>query len=212
MNYVDAPLRKYIEDASSCTPTPGGGSAAALVGALGTAMASMASGYTIGNEKFKDVDLAAGDILDKCNAGRKKLLNMMDEDVRCYSYVTEAYRLPKFTANEKRERTKSIQKALKKAVDVPVKVLNCCLAMLEEIRKLADIANPNLISDVGVAALLTNAALLCGKLNIDINIARIKDETLIRKVEGVAKKSELRAQALLHETMKIVNAKIINKG
>ena len=208
MNYVDAPLRKYIEDASSGTPTPGGGSVAALVGALGTAMASMASSLTIGNEKFKNVEPEIRVILGKCNEGREELLNMVNEDIECYGCVTEAYSLPKSTDNEKKERTAAIQEALKKAVDVPLKVLNCCLKVLEEIRRLADITNPNLISDVGVAALMTNAALLGGKLNVDINIASIRDETLVRKVGREAKKLELKAQTLLNETMKIVKSKI----
>ncbi|MGR3319075.1 MAG: cyclodeaminase/cyclohydrolase family protein [Candidatus Anammoxibacter sp.] len=208
MDYVDAPLRKYIEDASSGTPTPGGGSVVALVGALGTAMASMASSFTIGKEKFKNVRPEVNVILDKCNESREELLNMMNEDVECYSCVTEAYSLPKSTDSERKERTEAIQEALKKAVEVPSKVLNCCLKVLEEIRRLADIANPNLISDVGVAALLTNAALLGGKLNVDINIAYIKDETLVRKVGGEANELELKAQTLLTETMKIVKSKI----
>lgn len=208
MDYVDAPLRKYIEDASSGTPTPGGGSVAALVGALGTAMASMASSFTIGNEKFKNVEPEVRMILGKCNEGREELLNMMNEDVKCYSCVTEAYSLPKSTDNEKKERTEAIQEALKKAVDIPLKVLHSCLKVLEEIRRLADITNPNLISDVGVAALLTNAALLGGKLNVDINIASIKDETLVKKVGMEATNLELKAQTLLNETMKIVKSKI----
>ena len=208
MDYLDAPLKKYIEDASANTSTPGGGSASALAGALGTAMASMASGFTIGKEKFKDVEPEIRAILGKCDKSREELLNMMNEDINCYDCVTKAYSLPKSTDKEKKDRTEAIQEALKKAADVPLKILNCCLNVLTKIRRLADIANPNLISDIGVAALLTNAALLGGKLNVDINIVKIKNETLVRNVGAKAKESELKAQILLNEIMEIVYSRI----
>lgn len=208
MNYIDAPLKKYIEDASSGRSTPGGGSVSALVGALGTTMASMSSNFTIGREKFKDVEPVVREILDKCDKGREELLNLMEEDIKSYGDVTAAYGLPKSTESEKKKRLEDIQNALKNAMDVPLKIVNCCLEVLENIRRLADVANPNLISDVGVAALFTNAALLGGKLNVDINLAYIKDETLAQKAGKEIKESETRAQTLLNETMKIVKSKI----
>lgn len=210
MSYLKLPLKKYIDDASSEDPTPGGGSVSALVGALGTTMASMSANFTIGREKFADVEAEVKEILAKCDRARNELLNLMEDDIKSYGKLSEAYGLPKSTDDEKKKRTETIQNALKDAMGAPLKTVRCCLAILKEIRRLADIANPNLISDVGVAAIFTNAALLGGKLNVDINLSFLKDQSLVQEVNSEVTEAETKSNALLNDTMQVVNS-IIKK-
>lgn len=211
MDYIEEPLRKYVEDTASGVSTPGGGSVSALVGALGTAITSMVSHFTIGRDGFANVELKVKEILGKCDDRRLELLSLMNEDVHSYDKVSEAYSLPKSTKDEKTARSKAIQDALHKAMYTPLKTVRCCLSVLVDIRSLAEIANPNLISDVGVAALFTNAALLGGKLNVDINLAAIKDDELVHEIDKEVKEAELRAFTLLNDTIGVVRSKIKNR-
>lgn len=208
MGYRKESLEKYLQDAASGSATPGGGSVSALVGALGTTMASMSSNFTIGREKFKDVEPKVREILYRCDNGREKLLDLMEEDIKSYGRVSEAYALPRYTEMEKGARSTAIQTALKEAMAVPLNTVRACIAILEDIRELAEIANPNLISDVGVAAILTNAALSGGRLNVEINLAQIKDEILVEAVRLEVEQTGLRAGSLLKEIMEIVRSKI----
>lgn len=208
MSYLEKPLKKYLDDAASGESTPGGGSVSALVGALGSTMASMSSRFTVGKKKFIDVEPKVKEILEKCDKARGELLGLMEEDINSYSKVSESYCMPKSNDEEKKARTEAIQAALKVAMEAPLKTVRCSLNMLENIRELSDIANPNLISDVGVAVLFTNAALLGGKLNVDINLAFIKDTEITGKIGDEMKQAESRAQTLLIETMDVVKSKM----
>ena len=99
--YIDEALRKYIDDARSGKSTPGGGSVSALVGALGTTMGEMAANFTVGREKFKDVEPEVKEILSKLESHREALLKFTIDDIEMYSKVTNAYGLPKGTDEEK---------------------------------------------------------------------------------------------------------------
>src|SRR5574337_1220517 len=172
--YRHEPLEKYLRDAASGTPTPGGGSVAALVGALATTMASMSANFTVGKEKFKQYDTQLKKILGECEKSRETLLSLMEEDIKVYGEINNAYGLPKSTEAEKNKRSEAIQKATIIAMEVPLKTTMCCLYILEQTRALVDIANPNLISDVGGACYLADAAYQCAKLN-ELNAFKSKD-------------------------------------
>ena len=206
--YRNEPLEKYIKDASAGTPTPGGGSVAALVGALATTMASMSTNFTVGKEKFKQYDPQLKKILDECAKSRETLLSAMEEDIAVYSQVSSAYALPKSTDAEKKTRSEAIQQACKIAMEVPLKTTMCCLYILELTRELVDIANPNLISDVGVAGFLAESALQCAKLNVEINLAAIKNQSLVEKVHREITQAEQKAKIFSKEIQERVMAKI----
>jgi len=182
--YRNEPLEKYLKDAAAGTPTPGGGSVAALVGALATTMSSMSANFTVGKEKFKHYDSQLKKILGECEKSRESLLSLMEEDIKVYSGITHAYGLPKSTDAEKNKRSEEIQKATITAMEVPLKTTMCCLYVLEMTRELVDIANPNLISDVGVSGFLAEAAFQCAKLNVEINLATIKNQSLVEKTQN----------------------------
>ena len=206
--YRNEPLETYLKDAASGKPTPGGGSVAALVGALATTMSSMSANFTIGKEKFKQYEPQLKKILEECEKSRETLLSLMDEDITVYSEVNSAYALPKLTEAEKKLRSEAIQKATIIAMEVPLKVSMCCLYVLELTRELVGIANPNLISDVGVAGFLADAAFQCAELNVAINLACIKNQSLVEKVRSEMNHAEKKARNFFNEIKEAVQAKI----
>ena len=199
--YIDGSIREYIDDASSNKPAPGGGSVAALAGAAGLSMACMAANFTVGKKKYRDVERRVNEFLGKCAAERDELLGLMDADVQAYSKVSAAYGLPKGTPEEKKARTKAIQEALKVAMDAPLRAVRACREALRHVAELVDVANSNLISDVGVAAILTEAALRCAKINVEINLSFLKDEALVAATRQEIEDAAAEAGALARATV-----------
>jgi len=179
MSYRTEPLETYIADAAAGQPTPGGGSASALSGAVGAAMACMAANFTVGKKKYKAVWPRVQELLTRCDQAREALLRAVDEDAAAYSHVSGAYALPKETAEEKAARHDAIQKALRIAMETPLTVFRSSAGALGVLDELADLANPNLVSDVGVAAALLLGALDGAQLNVEINLAFLEDEELV---------------------------------
>jgi len=208
MVYIEEPIRTYIEDASSDKPAPGGGSVAALVGAAGLSMACMSANFTVGKKKFKDVERQVNELLGKCSVDRDELLNLMDLDVAAYTHVSNAYAMPRSTPEEKKARTAAIQDALRIAMDAPLRSVRSCRGALGRIAELVDVANPNLISDVGVAAILTEAALRCAKINVEINLSYLKDETLVaetrKEIEEAAEEARALSRGVVEKVAKAI--------
>lgn len=180
--YADEPLSKYIDDAASGKSTPGGGSVAALAGALGTSLSSMVCNFTVGKKKYENVEAEVSEILSESEKLRAKLTELVQADTEVYSKVSEAYKLPKKTKKQKKERTKAIQSALKQALSVPLDVVKCCYEVLKLNQPLVEKGNTNLISDVGVAVSLVWAAMESASLNVEINLAGIKDDDFCKEV------------------------------
>ncbi|MFH1422224.1 MAG: cyclodeaminase/cyclohydrolase family protein [Planctomycetota bacterium] len=206
--YIGGSIKQYIDDAASGKPAPGGGSVSALAAALGASMGSMVCNFTVGKEKFKEVEPRAKEIMSICEKSRTALLSLMDRDVEEYSKVTAAYGMPKETDEQKTARKAAIQEALKSAMLVPLEAFRACLNVLEQMKDLAEIGNPNLISDVGVAAILSAAGLAGAKLNVDINLSFIKDEELIKKVRNEVENGAHLAKNIEAEVVAKVKEKI----
>ncbi len=204
--YCKEPLEKYLNDAASGNPTPGGGSVSALAGALGSTMANMSINMTVGREKFKEVE----DLLQikgkQFEQARTELLELVHKDMEAYQAVMDSYKLPKSNDEEKKRRTDALQVAMKGAMDVPLRLLKRSLAMLEDLAKIVDKVNPNLIGDIAVAAVLSQAALRGGKINVLANLLYIKDEGLNNTTRAELGQSVDRADALFNEIMGKVEA------
>jgi len=177
--YRTGPVEKYLADAAAGIPAPGGGSVSALAGALGAAMACMAANFTVGKKKFARVEPECRSILERCEAGYRRLLELMDRDVAAYGTVSAAYGMPRDTEEQKAARAAAIQTALKVALAEPLAAFRHCLDLIRSLDRLVEIANPNLISDVGVAAILLEAALRGAKINVEINLASLKDHAFV---------------------------------
>lgn len=177
--YRTGPIEAYLADAAAKLPAPGGGSVCALAGALGATMACMAANFTVGKKKYRDVEPEVKAILEQCGAGCQALAEHMDNDIEAYSTVDAAYGMPKDTDEQKAARTQAIQDALRVALATPLEALRQCLALVRLLDRLVELANKNLISDVGVAAILLEAALRGSKMNVEVNLAWLKDKDFV---------------------------------
>ena len=179
MKYIDEPLIKYLEDASSSNPTPGGGSVAGLTAALACSMANMVCNFTIGKKAYLSVDEKTRSIFAQSKNLMQDLLNLTVLDTEAYSFVSSAYKLPKNTEHEKQIRKTSIQEACIKALEVPEKIMEKADNLLSILYELVDIGNKNLITDTGVASILSKAAIDSAILNIKINLSFIDDKKYV---------------------------------
>jgi len=173
----DTEVESFLEALASQSATPGGGSAAAIIGAMGAALVSMMCNLTIGKKKYADVEGEMKEVLAKAEALRRKLTAMIEDDVKAFDAVMGAYGMAKETDADKAARERAIQSALKQATDVP---LRCCHAAREVIDLAAiasDKGNLNVISDAGVGALAAYAALRSAALNVFTNARVITDKT-----------------------------------
>jgi formiminotetrahydrofolate cyclodeaminase len=182
--YLDGSIRQYLDDSASGKSAPGGGSVSALAGALGASMASMACNFTVGKKKFADVEDRVKEILALCEEKRGKLLEFMDADVSEYSKVTDAYGMPKETDEEKEARRAAIQEALKAAMAVPLEAFRAC-------------------NDV-----IRTAGLEGAKLNVEINLAFLKDEELVAKVREEIDSTAFLAKQVQAEVVEKVRQKV----
>ena len=174
-------VREYADKLAAGEPVPGGGSGAALVGALAAALGEMAGNFTAGREKFAAVEQEVQSVLSVLTRQRRRLLGLTDADAAAYERVGAAYRLPKGTQDERAAREVAIQEALVAAAAVPLDVMDACVCVLGQLEQLRQVANPNLLSDVGVSAELSLAALRCAWLNVEVNLAAVTDGAYVAR-------------------------------
>jgi methenyltetrahydrofolate cyclohydrolase len=171
----DLGVEPFLEALASSSATPGGGSAAAIIGAMGAALVSMVCNLTIGKKKYADVEDEMKHVLGKAESLRRRLTAMIEDDVQAFDKVMAAYGMPKETDADKARRDDAIQASLKLATDVPMR---CCYAAREVIDLAgitSDKGNLNVISDAGVAVLAGYAALRSAALNVFTNARMIND-------------------------------------
>ena len=205
-------VRDYVAKLASGEPTPGGGSGAALAGALGAALGEMVGNFTVGKEKFAAVENDVRRILDSLGLQRVKLLELTDADAGAYAKVGAAYAMPRETDDEKAVRKASIEEALKAAAEVPLAVTDCCLSIIQELDELEEKGNPNLLSDVAVSAELALAALRCAWLNVEINLASIKDEGYVGQKREIIDRRLQRAETSARAVFDRIAQKIRGGG
>jgi len=172
--WCEKSLKNYLDKLASKSPTPGGGSTAALLGALAAGLVSMVSNFTLGKPKYKKVEKSVGRILERAEKLRERLSQLTEEDCLAYRKISDAYRLPKGE-----ERNKVMQKALHQAVKVPFEVANLSFKLLKLNAELVKKGNRNLISDVGVSVIFALSALESAAINVEINLAGIKDRGFV---------------------------------
>jgi len=209
--YADETLSGYLDRAASAEPIPGGGSVAALVGALGASMASMACNFTVGRKKYSDVEGEVSGILRASEEARAALLQLAGLDSEAYSAVSAAYKLPRETEEEKAARREAIQCALERAMDAPLGTMRRCAELLRKLHELGQKGNPNLVSDVGVCAILLEAALRAALLNVEINLRELKDAALVEKVKEEVERLTEQACKSAEETLALVRS-LVSRG
>lgn len=168
-------LAEFIDRLAAGTPTPGGGSAAALAGALAAALCGMVCELTLGREAYRAHEAALRTLRDRAAAGRRDLLDLVDGDAAAFDGVMEALRLPKGTETEKAARRAAVATATLQATVVPMRTAEACAVILAAAVELIDAGNRNARSDAGAAAALASAALTAALLNVRINLGGIDD-------------------------------------
>lgn len=172
----DKSLRVFLDELASSAATPGGGSGAAVMGAMGAALVSMVCNLTVGKKAYKKVEDDLNDILKQAEALRDRLTDMIRADVEVFDRLMASYGMPKATDEEKAVRSEEIQAALKEATDVPLNCARACAEAIDLCRDVAEKGNLNVISDAGVAVVAADAALKSAALNVYINVGSIKDK------------------------------------
>jgi formiminotetrahydrofolate cyclodeaminase len=171
----DNSLQNYLDTLASKNATPGGGSAAALMGAQAAALTSMVCNLTIGKPKYAEVETEMQALLEKSEILREELTGMIKADVEVFNRLMATYALPKETDDEKVARSVAIQVVLKDATDVPLACAKACAEVIALSRIAAEKGSSAVISDAGVAVMSGYAALKSAALNVYINAASLKD-------------------------------------
>jgi len=177
--YLDQPMRHFLDKLSSKSPEPGGGSAAALVGAEAAALVGMVCYLTLGKEKYADVAADIEKLRDDSEAARADLQRLLQEDTEAFAEASAAYKLPKETDEEKAHRSAKIQEGLKKATEVPFAIGARSLDVARLSLIAAEKGNKGAVSDAGVAVLFAESAVQSAALNVRINLVSIKDEAYV---------------------------------
>lgn len=166
-------LSGFLGELASDSPTPGGGSVAALCGALGAALNSMVANLTIGKKKYADVEDKMKETLAGTETLRLELAQMIEEDAAAFDKVMVALKMPKETDEQKASRKAALQRALVDAATVPLAVMEMCVGVISLARPVAAHGNSNAVSDAGVAALVGRAGVHAAGLNVLINLGGI---------------------------------------
>ena len=194
--YAEWSIQAYLDKLAGADPEPGGGSVAALVGALGAGLVTMVTALTLGKEKFAAVQDEVAEIEAQAEKLRAELTGFITADAEAYGQVAAAMKLPRDTDAQKKERTRVLQAALKGAAEVPLKVAEAAAAVARLSLPAAEKGNPNAVSDAGVAVMLADAAAQSAALNVKINLAWIEDD-------GFKKDAWTRIEAVLSETARL---------
>ena len=205
---IDKKVSNFLDELASNSPTPGGGSVAALAGALGAALISMVGNLTVGKKKYEDVEEDIKKIISSSEKLRYELSQLIEEDVKVFNNFMATYKMPKETEDEKKVRTEKIQQSLIEAAKVPLKVAYKCLDVLSLSQEVAEKGNVNVISDAGVAALLAKAALESAILNVKINLKMIKDERITEELSSSLKELLLKEKGQKEKVLGIVEGKM----
>jgi len=172
----DKKIKTFLDTLASKSPTPGGGSAAALVGAMSAALLSMVGNLTIGKEKYLDVENDIKRLLEKSEKLRADFEELIEKDIEAFNQFMAVMKLPKETKEQKENRSREMQNALKDAANVPLEIARKSLEVLNICQEVAAKGNKNVISDAGVGAIVAEAAFESAILNVKINSGMIKDE------------------------------------
>lgn len=191
---VKMDLRQFCNETLSDSPTPGGGSVAALMGALGVSLGGMVANLSAGKRGWDDKLQYFSDWAVKAQQLKDELLFLVDEDTAAFNKVMEAFGLPKDSAEEKAARSAAIQAANKYAAEIPLRVMETAAKAYRLLSEMAEKGNPASISDVGVGALAVRACIEGAAMNVRINLGGLKDESvkadLQEKVRRVAADSD----------------------
>lgn len=181
---LDKTLGAFLDELASAAPTPGGGSVAALSGAMAAGLITMVCDLTIGKPQYADFEAEAQSLRDRAEKLRADLQQLAQADVEVFNRFSAAYRLPRTTDADAASRRAAIQKVARQAAEVPLRTARAAVSLLALCAPLARRGNRMAVSDVGVAVLLIQAAVPSALLNVSINLAILEDQMFVRQVRA----------------------------
>lgn len=199
MKLTNMTVTKFNDILASDSPAPGGGSAAALEGAVGVALINMVASLTLGKKKYAEFQDLMEEIIKAATALRSQFIEVIDRDTESFNCVSAVFSMPKNTDEEKAERKKAMQEALKTCTYTPYDMMRLALAGLELTRQALGKSNSSAASDLGVAALCLKSSIQGAWLNILINISGIEDRAFADEYREKGQKIIAKALPLADE-------------
>lgn len=190
----------FVDVLATKAPVPGGGGAAALVGAIGTALGNMVGSLTVGKKKYADVETEVLALKARSDELQGKLLAMVEKDAAAFEPLAKAYGLPKDTGEQRAEKARVMEQVLRQAAETPLEIMRLCAESLSVIERFSQIGSRLALSDAGCAASCCRAALDAASLNVFINTKSMLDrafaENLNRQTEALLRDGDARADAV----------------
>jgi glutamate formiminotransferase / formiminotetrahydrofolate cyclodeaminase len=201
-------VREFCNETLSDSPAPGGGSVAALMGALGTSLGGMVANLSAGKRGWDDKLDYFSSWAVKAQQLKDELLSLVDEDTAAFNKVMEAFALPKESREEKAARSAAVEEATKYAAEVPLRVMETSFKSYELLSEMAEKGNPASISDVGVGALATRACIEGASMNVRINLATLTDEKFKSALHEKVRNLRVESEAQFKEIIQVVEGKL----
>jgi glutamate formiminotransferase/formiminotetrahydrofolate cyclodeaminase len=205
---VSMPLNDFADETASESPAPGGGSIAAYVGSLGVSLATMVANLSSHKKGWDDRWEVFGNWAEKGQQFKDQLLRLVDADTKAFNGIMNAMSLPKGTDEEKAIRKQAMNEATKVAIEVPFHVMKLSYDSMEVIKAMAEVGNPNSVSDAGVGALCARSAVMGAFMNVRINASGYDDKSFVDDVLKKGREIENKAVVLESQILEIVNNKI----
>jgi len=205
---VSMPLNDFADETASESPAPGGGSIAAYIGSLGVSLATMVANLSSHKKGWDERWEEFSNWAEKGQQFKDELLRLVDADTKAFNGIMNAMSLPKGTDEEKAARKQAMNEATKVAIEVPFQVMKLSYDSMEVIKAMAEVGNPNSVSDAGVGALCARSAVMGAFMNVRINASGYDDKSFVEDVLKKGKEIEKKAIVLEGEILNIVNGKI----
>ncbi len=201
---VNKDIVDFVATTASNEPVPGGGSIAALSGALAAALAEMVANLTIGKKKYVEVESEMKGIVEALEVKRQELIELIDKDASSFDDVMKAFKLPKETDEEKAARSNVIQEGTKYAASVPLQTAKIAYSIMEYSKIVVEKGNTNAVTDGAVSAMMARTAVLSALMNVKINLGSIKDEKFVEDMTVEVNELEVAAIKAEGEILSLV--------
>jgi len=182
--YIEQTLQTYLDDLASSKSSPGGGSAAAVSGAMAAGLASMVCRLTQGKEKYADVQEEIAELLSQAEEQRQRFRQLMTEDISAYTRLSACFKMPRDDEDQRRMRADAIQLCLHQAALVPLEMSERATQVAQICQRVAEIGNVNVLSDIAAAAMLAASAGTAAAWMVRVNLKGLKDEEAIATLSG----------------------------
>lgn len=208
MGVKEQTLEEFLASVAAATPTPGGGTVSAVVGALGVALARMASGLARDKKGYEGVQADLVAVETRAAGVQRRLLALADRDAQAFEAVLRATRLPKGSDAERASRVEAMQTAYQRATEVPLETMEACVDALELAAAAVEKGNRGATTDAAVAVILAEAGLRGASLNAKVNLASIKDEAFRDAAEAKMDRLLAHADSVGHRAMSLAEGRL----